>query len=690
MNLSEIIQPNGLFSLAPLIIGFPIAGLLINMIIGRKLGERVTGAIACFAVGAAFIIAILQFIALQAVPEGVRVPVADWIMIGKLFVPWALKIDTLSVTMMLMVTGVSTLIHIYAVGYMHDDVRFQGDPGRYTRFFIFFNLFVATMMILVTADNYLMMFVGWEGVGLCSYLLIGFWYEKGKDGIYNAIAGKKAFITNRIGDFGFLIAMFLIFWNFGSLQFEEVFHLAEAGEVSAGVLTAITLFMLLGVTGKSAQIPLFVWLPDAMAGPTPVSALIHAATMVTAGIYLIVRNSVLFTLTPVSSDVVAIVGAVTALVAATIAVGQYDIKRVLAYSTISQLGFMVAAAGIGAYVAAMFHLVTHAFFKALLFLSAGSVIVGIEHGHSTNGDHGKGDHHDFDPNDMRNMGGLRNKMKTTFLVYLIGSLALAGIPPLAGFFSKDEILADANEKFMAIYILLAIAAVFTAFYMGRQILMVFFGEPRSKAAEHAKENPPIMTVPLIVLAILATVGGVLNLPGLHTLTDWLKHTLEHVHAGEFNLFVAAFSTILAVIAIALAWRIYGRRTLKEGQPDPLRKILGPVFVAMEHKYWVDEFYNWLVIRPYISLSSFLADVIDWKFWHDWFHDSVLARTFRGLTHWLAMGFDLPVIDGAANGLGRLIKGASTRLRTLQSGFVRNYALSFFIGLLLIISYILFR
>jgi NADH-quinone oxidoreductase subunit L len=688
MNLSEVSQSSGLFSLAPLIIAFPIAALLINMIIGRRIRERWVGAIASLAVAFSFVIAILQFIALQGEPEGTQVVIADWIMIGSLHVPWALKIDTLSVTMMMMVTGVSTLIHIYAIGYMHDDVRFQEDIGRYSRFFIFFNLFVAAMMVLVTADNYLMMFVGWEGVGLCSYLLIGFWYEKGRDGIGNAIAGKKAFITNRIGDFGFLIAMFLIFWNFKSLQFDEVFHLAEDGEVTAGIITAITLFMLLGVTGKSAQIPLFVWLPDAMAGPTPVSALIHAATMVTAGIYLIVRSSVLFALAPISSDVVALIGAVTALVAATIAVGQFDIKRVLAYSTISQLGFMVAAAGVGAYVAAMFHLVAHAFFKALLFLSAGSVIVGMEHGLHESGD--PDEHHDFDPNDMRNMGGLRSRMKTTYLVYLIGSLALAGIPPLAGFFSKDEILAHANQEFILVYILLAIAAIFTAFYMGRQILMVFFGEPRSKAAEFSKENPPIMTYPLLGLAFLAVVGGVLNLPGVHSLTKWLEHTLENVHAGEFNLFVALLSTVLALIAIAVAWRIYGQRPMAKDQPDPLRKPLGVLFTVMEMKYWVDEFYNWLVIRPYVRLASFLADVIDWRFWHDWFHDTVIARSFRGLTHWLAMGFDLPVIDGAANGLANLVKGVSTRLRTVQTGFVRNYALSIFVGLLLILSYILFR
>jgi NADH-quinone oxidoreductase subunit L len=697
MNLSEVAHSGGLFSYAPLIIAFPILGLLINMIFGRRLGERFVGITASSAVVLSFIVAILQFIALLGEPEGAQVMVADWITIGSLSVPWALKVDSLSVTMMLMVTGVSALIHIYAIGYMHDDVRFQGDPGRYARFFIFFNLFVAAMMVLVSANNYLMMFVGWEGVGLCSYLLIGFWYEKGEGGIANAIAGKKAFVVNRIGDFGFLIAMFLIFWTFGTLQFEEVFHLAELGEVaSLGMLTAITLFMLLGVTGKSAQIPLFVWLPDAMAGPTPVSALIHAATMVTAGIYLIVRNNVLFGLAHTSSDVVAIIGAVTAFVAATIAVGQFDIKRVLAYSTISQLGFMVAAAGIGAYVAAIFHLVTHAFFKALLFLSAGSVIVGLEHGLHDSDHHGEGDHHDegghhdFDPNDMRNMGGLRTKMKTTFLVYLVGALALTGIPPLAGFFSKDEILADANQGFLAIYILLAIAAVFTAFYMGRQVLMVFFGEPRSDAAKRARENPPVMTLPLIGLAILAVVGGGLNLPGIHSLTDWLEHTLAHEHATEFNLFVAVLSTVLALVAIWIAWTVYGRRFLQEGQPDPLRKILGPLFTVFENKYWVDEFYDLIVVRPYVALAAFFADVIDWRFWHDWFHDTIIARTFRGTARWLAEGFDLPVIDGAANGLANVVKSFSTRLRALQTGYVRNYALSFFVGLILVLSYILFR
>src|SRR3990172_13139129 len=367
------------FALAPLIIFLPLAGLLVNLALGRRLGERFTGIVASSAVGLGFGVAVLQFLALRAQPEGARVVLAEWIRIGDLAAPWALKIDSLAVTMLLMVTGVSTLIHIYAIGYMHADVRFQGDPGRYTRFFIYFNLFVAAMMVLVTGDSFLTLFVGWEGVGLCSYLLIGFWYEKGEGGIGNALAGKKAFVVNRIGDLGFLLAIFTAFWAFGSLRFDEVFQAAEQmGPAAAATTTVITLFLLVGATGKSAQLPLFVWLPDAMAGHTPVSALIHAATMVTAGIYMIARTSPLFELAPASANLVALVGAATALFAATIAVGQFDIKRVLAYSTISQLGFMISAVGIGAYAAGMFHLIAHAFFNALLFLFAGSVIQGLE------------------------------------------------------------------------------------------------------------------------------------------------------------------------------------------------------------------------------------------------------------------------------------------------------------------------
>lgn len=364
-----------IFNLVPWVVFLPVIGLVVNLLLGRRLGEVFSGVVASLASGLTFVVAVLLAAALASAPNARVVSPWEWISIGELTVRWAFRVDTLSVVMMLAVSLVGTLIHIYSIGYMHSDVRHNGDPGRYTRFFVFMNLFIASMMLLVSADNFLMMFVGWEGVGLCSYLLIGFWYEKGKNGIGNAEAAKKAFITNRIGDFGLLIALFLIFGYFGTLQFDEVFR--QAASVAAahpGAMLLITLAMLLGVSGKSAQIPLFVWLPDAMAGPTPVSALIHAATMVTAGVYLVARSTAFYSVVPVAQTVVMWVGALTALLAATIALGQYDIKKVLAYSTISQLGFMVAAVGMGAMVAGMFHLVTHAFFKGLLFLSAGSVI----------------------------------------------------------------------------------------------------------------------------------------------------------------------------------------------------------------------------------------------------------------------------------------------------------------------------
>jgi NADH-quinone oxidoreductase subunit L len=693
--VSTSLAGSGLFGLAPLIVLFPLLGLLANLLFGRRLGERFVGLAATLAAALAFGVALTQLAALLGHPEGARVVLADWIAIGSLSVPWAIQVDTLSVTMMLMVTGVGTLIHLYATGYMHEDVRHQGDPGRYTRFFVYFNLFLASMMVLVTGDSFLTLFVGWEGVGLCSYLLIGFWYEKGAGGIGNALAGKKAFVVNRIGDFGFLVAMFLIYRTFGSLRFEDVYHLAGGlGVAGAGVLTAITLFLLLGATGKSAQIPLYVWLPDAMAGPTPVSALIHAATMVTAGIYMIARNHVLFDLAPASANVVALVGAATALWAATIAVGQYDIKKVLAYSTISQLGFMVAAVGLGAYVAGMFHLVTHAFFKALLFLSAGSVIQGVERGHASQAGHGAHDSEHggetFDANDMRHMGGLRTRMPVTFAVYVLGALALAGIPPLAGFFSKDEILAEGARLNPAVYVLLIAAAFLTAFYMGRQIWMVFFGRARSPAAAHAQESPPVMTGPLVGLAALATIGGALNLPAVHTLGHWLGHTLGEVEAGEFRWEVAALSTGLALLAIGLSWVLYGRRPLAEGADDPLRRLLGPVFAGMERKWGVDEAYDFLFVRRYVDLSRWLAEVVEGRFWHDWFHDRVLGRAYREGTRWLSEGFDLPVIDGAANGLANLTRAVSGRLRTLQTGYVRTYALSLLLGVVAVLGILLLR
>ncbi len=719
MLLSDAMNAGGYFYLVPLVVIFPVIGLLINTFLGGKLGEKLIGAIAYLASGLSFVVAVLLGISLIGHPEAVTISFANWnwISIGTLQLDWAFRVDTLSVTMMLVVGGVGTLIHIYAVGYMHDDVRHNGDPGRFRRFFVYFNLFIAAMMILVSANNYMILFIGWEGVGLCSYLLISFWYEKGKDGIGNALAGKKAFIANRIGDFGFLIAAFLMFKAFQplaangifSFDFDSVANLAS--KVPPSTILTITLFMLLGVTGKSAQLPLYVWLPDAMAGPTPVSALIHAATMVTAGVYLVARSHAMYSLVPVAQNWVAIIGAVTALFAATIALAQFDIKKVLAYSTISQLGFMVAAVGMGAYVAGMFHLVMHAFFKALLFLSAGSVIQGVERGeHEVEHDPNlrkrmKHEQH-FDPQDMRNMGGLRHKMKTTFWVYLIGALALAGIVPLAGFWSKDEILAEANTLNPVVYVLLIIAAFFTAFYMGRQIFMVFFGQARSEPAAQAKESPAIMTLPLIILALLSIVGGFLNFPTLHTFSTWLEHTIQSVAegasggeaaAGGFNFVVAALSTVLAVGAITLAWYLYLRRTqamqklpLNQRPDDPLRSIIGPIFTVLENKYWVDEVYDFLVIRPYQWLSKFLAEKVDWAFWHDFFHDTILVRGFNGLTRLLSGPIDLGLIDGISNFLGDGFKELAAQMRKLQSGFVRNYALSIFIGVVFIVGYLILR
>jgi NADH-quinone oxidoreductase subunit L len=690
------------FYLAPWIVFFPVIGLLINIMFGGRLSEKVIGTVASLASGLAFVVSVLLAYSLTQHPEAVRWTIGEWIHIGALQLDWTFRVDTLSTTMMLVVSGVGTLIHVYAIGYMHEDVRFKSDLKRFRRFFVFLNLFIAAMMILVGGDSYLMLFVGWEGVGLCSFLLIGFWYEMdtlARPSWANSNAAKKAMIANRIGDFGFLIASFLMFWAFHSLQFDQVFEQAPAIAASnPGLITAITLFLLLGVTGKSAQIPLFVWLPDAMAGPTPVSALIHAATMVTAGVYLITRSAALYVTVPAAQYIVAMVGALTALFAATIAVGQYDIKKVLAYSTISQLGFMVAGVGMGAFAAGMFHLVTHAFFKALLFLSAGSVILGMERGHHHLAHHKSHDEHGdpheevFDPNDMRNMGGLRKTMPVTFWVYLIGALALAGIFPFAGFWSKDEILANAQQLgFTAVYWLLAIAAFFTAFYMGRQIWMVFFGEPRHEAAVHAEESPRVVTIPLMVLAALSVVGGALNLPGVETLTKWLEHTVEFIKPGEFVMSVALISTGLALIAIFISWLLYGREPLKAGEVDPLKKMLGPIFTGMERRWFVDEGYKALFIDRYVDIARFTADAIDWKFWHDWFHEKVIAGTYNWLSHVMLNRYaDQRGIDGFFNGLGEWTKNAAASLRRFQNGFVRSYALFVLIGVVAILGYLLFK
>ncbi len=668
-----------MFALVPLIVLFPLAGAVVNTFFGRQLGSNRSAWLSVTMAAMAFLVGLVLLGGLAGNGgQAVTVPVATWLSVGALHVDWAFQVDALSVTMMLVVTGVGTLIHVYAVGYMREDVVHNGDPARYTRFFIYLNLFLAMMLILVGADSYAMLFVGWEGVGLCSYLLIGFWFEKGENNIGNTNAAMKAFIVNRVGDLGLMIAMALLFWNFGSLNYTEVFagiehKLADPATTSAAlaVLALVGVLFLVGAAGKSAQLPLFVWLPDAMAGPTPVSALIHAATMVTAGIYLIARSNPIYHATAEvygfsPSDLVAWVGALTALVAATIALAQNDIKKVLAYSTISQLGFMVAAAGMGAYVAAIFHLVTHAFFKALLFLGSGSVIQAMERGmhhaeHAAGGGHAE----HVDPQDMRAMGGLWRRLPVTKWAYLVGALALAGLPPLAGFWSKDEILLDASERFPAIYGILLFTALLTAFYVGRQLVMVFSGEPRTAAAEHAEESPAVMTGPLVVLAVLSVLGGALNLPrfGEHDpstlalgLRNFLATALPVEGHGLIDVNVAFPSAALAFLALMLAYFFYRNAYRTAHDHDPLEG-LGGLYRALVNKWWLDDLYAYFIVKPYQMMAQ------------------VIAR-----------GFDQGGIDLVANGLGDLARGIGTGFSGFQRGLVRVYALVMFLGVVALVAY----
>ena len=690
-----------IFQYAWLIIALPFLGVLVNMFGGRGRSEKTIGWIAVFFSAAAFAVALLMVLALGQLPaeeriHGVEVPLFTFFAVGQTSIELGIFIDELTAVMLMVVTLVGSLIHVYAIGYMHGDSRFQ-------RFFVYLNLFMAMMLILVLANNYLMLFVGWEGVGLCSFLLIGFWFEKDANGN----AAKKAMVANRVGDWGVLLAMFAMFVGIGTLQFTGVFEQAESGGVAQGLAVLITLLLLIGVTGKSAQIPLYVWLPDAMAGPTPVSALIHAATMVTAGVYLIARSEPLYHLVPQVQSFVGLLGAVTAVFAGSIAVAQFDIKKVLAYSTVSQLGFMVSAVGMGAVGAGIFHLMTHAFFKALLFLGAGSVIHGVEHGHhhvahqahasdalaaqGAASGHGGDDpppEKEFDPQDMRNMGGLRKQMRTTWIVYFIGSLALMGIFPLAGFWSKDEILLAASKQDNQLTLILLIAgAVLTAFYMTRQLIMVFFGRPKSEAAAHAVESPRIMTVPLMILAFFSIFVGFLNAPlfGLTPLATWLEGAEAH---PEFNLLLAGLTLLLAGGAIGLAYAIYRPQAQKAGVDDPLRK-LGFVFTALNKKYGIDELYGLLFVRPFIWLSNFLANVVDWRFLHNWFHDKLIVGVFMKITHFLANPIDQLVIDGTVNGLGRLTARASAGMRKWQTGYVRNYALVMLAGVVVVVAWAVF-
>jgi NADH-quinone oxidoreductase subunit L len=530
---------------------------------------------------------------------------------------------------LLIITGVGFLIHLYSTSYMHEE-----EGPHYARYFSYLNLFVFSMLLLVLGANFIILFIGWEGVGLCSYLLIGYWFKN----VDYGYAARKAFIMNRIGDVGFLIAMFLMITKFGSVDFAEVF--GKAGNVSVGAITAITLLLFVGATGKSAQIPLYTWLPDAMAGPTPVSALIHAATMVTAGIYMIARSHVLYDLAPVTQNVVAVIGLATALLAATIALKQNDIKKVLAYSTVSQLGYMFLGLGVGAYDGAVFHVMTHAFFKALLFLGAGSVI------HAMGGEQ-----------DMRKMGGLKKWMPSTHITFLLGCLAISGIPPFSGFFSKDEILSAAYGKNPVYFVIGVFTALLTAFYMFRLYATTFRGSFRGthEQEHHLHESPAAMTIPLWVLAILAVVAGFVGIPeawmaGGHRLHEYLSPVLgPEAHGPEMEkgteMMLVVVSVVLAVIGVVSAWARFSKKP-ELGEPTGFGKVLA-------NKWYVDELYNVIVVKPLDLLAQFL--------------------TF----------FDKNIIDGIVNGVGRLVQYGSRQLRLLQSGLVGGYVLLMVVGILIL-------
>ena len=613
-------------------------------------------------------------------------------------------VDPLTAIMLFMVPFVCLMIFIYAKGYMGFGTE-NVDP-RYSRFFAYISLFACGMLGLVLSDNLLGLFVFWEIMGLCSYLLIGFWFEKSYSDpkrLTPKQAGLKAFLTTRVGDVIMFIGLLYLYAQTGSLTFSEVFseptlHSLAQSTVTLPILgalsvaTVISVLIFGGSVGKSAQFPLHVWLPDAMEGPTPVSALIHAATMVSAGVYLVARCFPLFSAVEPSPalHVVALIGAFTGLMASTIAVAQDDVKRVLAYSTISQLGYMFAALGIGAYVAAVFHLITHAFFKALLFLGSGSVIHGVEHGHHAvaHSEHahedGHGHAHDdhaqaeFDANDMMNMGGLRHRMPRTFIAFMAGTLALAGIFPFAGFWSKDEILTDAWNEFahqglvswpLLVWLLLSLGAFLTAFYMGRQISLVFLGKARTEAADHAHESPGSMTWPLLVLAFFAVFLGLIGTPWANY---FHKFVGEAYPPTEFSIPVAVISTILALSGLALGFLVYGRKPLTAGQPDPLRHTLGGVWTVLRNKYYVDEFYRATVIRFAIWLSR-----VFYQFDDQWVIDPAVddvGRAGRWLSQALRRGVDEPVVDGAVNGVGRLTAFCGRGLRLIQTGRVQEYLL----------------
>jgi NADH-quinone oxidoreductase subunit L len=647
-------------SLVWLAVALPLAGFLLNgaLSLRRSVAKSLVSLVGLGVLLGAFAVALGVFLELSLNPPHapIIVDLWRWLPVGPLQVDLAFQVDQLSAVMMLVITGVGSLIHLFSVGYMKED------PG-YARYFAYLNLFIVFMLVLVLGSSFPVMFIGWEGVGLCSYLLIGFWFS---DKV-NADAGKKAFIMNRIGDFGFMIAMFLIWDSLGTLTFTGMVERAPAVLPAGGtIVTAITLFLFLGCTGKSAQIPLYTWLPDAMAGPTPVSALIHAATMVTAGVYLVARTNVLFALAPLSSTVVAGIGALTALFAATIALRQYDIKRVLAYSTVSQLGYMFIAVGTGAYASGIFHLVTHAFFKALLFLGAGSVIYAMHEAyHAT--------HSHADAQDMRNMGGLKRHMPVTFWLMLIATLAISGIPPFSGFFSKDEILAAAFARaaerpiYFVFYAMGVVAALLTAFYMARMMVMTFLGESRTGEQEraHLHDAPLVMTGPLIVLGVLSAIGGLVSLPpylGGGALEHWLEPVTAPAAASyrlEMPHGLTEFFLIAAAVLIGAAGLLAGYRATSRRRTPPAAEAPDDMGFArvLNRKYYVDEIYDALVVRPVVWLSR----VVLWK------------------------GVDQMAVDGAAvNGTARISRGLGWLGSRLQTGQVGVYVVLFLAGALLIL------
>lgn len=627
-----------MMQLAALIPFFPLAGFIIIGLLNKRLPKNMAAMFACAMLLISFGLSVDVFMNISG--HATEVQLFPWINVGSFSASFNFLLDPLSSVFLLIITGVGFLIHVYSIGYMHDD-------EKHNIFFAYLNLFVFFMLILVLGSSYLLMFVGWEGVGLSSYLLIGFWF---KNNSYNN-AAKKAFIMNRIGDLGFLLGIILLFITFGSSDYATIFPKAQGFMSGDTMITTITLLLFVGAIGKSAQIPLYTWLPDAMAGPTPVSALIHAATMVTAGIYMVARSGILYALAPVSMYVVALIGAVTAVFAASIALTQNDIKKVLAYSTVSQLGYMFLGLGVGAFSASVFHVMTHAFFKALLFLCAGSVI------------HGLGGEQD-----IRNMGGLRKKLPVTFITFLLATLAISGIPPFSGFFSKDEILAQAFASNKIFWVLGVIGSMMTAFYMFRLLFLTFYGTYRGDEHKvHPHESPKVMMIPLIILAILSTIGGFVGVPeslgGTSQINKFLDPVFQPAQAkmmmvensssiSELALMCITVAVVLA--SILLAWYFYISR---KRVPSPEGTKLPLLTDISYHKYYVDEIYNALITKPLDAISVFLKNMVDNK-----------------------------LIDGIVNATGKITEWVSSLMRFVQTGNVDFYLLAMVISIACIIFF----